>query len=81
MVDGTGAPWYKADVAISGDRIEEINVGLPVPTIGGNISSAHGVMMPGAFDQVEWPDVLGCSPPYIPLASRDDVLVFETPPL
>ena len=53
----------------------------PVPTIGGNISSAHGVMMPGAFDQVEQLDVLGCSPPYIPLASRDDVIAFETPPL
>jgi len=53
----------------------------PVPTIGGNISSAHGVMMAGAFDQVERPDVLGCSPPYVPLATRDDILVFETPPL
>ena len=53
----------------------------PVPTIGGNISSAHGVMMPGAFDQVERPDVLGCAPPFLPLASRDDVLVFETAPL
>ncbi|MGD2201609.1 MAG: CocE/NonD family hydrolase, partial [Candidatus Bathyarchaeota archaeon] len=53
----------------------------PVPTIGGNISSAHGVMMPGAFDQIERPDVLGCKPPYLSLASRDDVLVYETPPL
>jgi putative CocE/NonD family hydrolase len=53
----------------------------PVPTIGGNISSALGVMMPGAFDQVERPDVLGCKPPYLPLASRNDVLVFETPSL
>ncbi len=53
----------------------------PVPTIGGNISSAHGVMMPGAFDQVERPDVFGCKPPYIPLADRGDVLTFETPSL
>jgi hypothetical protein len=53
----------------------------PVPTIGGNISSAHGVMMPGAFDQVERPDVFTCNPPYIPLSSRSDVLSFETPPL
>jgi len=53
----------------------------PVPTIGGNISSAHGVMMPGAFDQTERPDVLGCRPPFLPLASRGDVLVYETPPL
>ncbi|MCW4036690.1 MAG: CocE/NonD family hydrolase, partial [Candidatus Bathyarchaeota archaeon] len=53
----------------------------PVPTIGGNISSAFGVMTPGAFDQVERPDVYGCTPPYLPLASRNDVLVFETPPM
>jgi putative CocE/NonD family hydrolase len=53
----------------------------PVPTIGGNISSAHGVMMPGAFDQVERADILGCTPPFLPLAMRKDVLVFETLPL
>lgn len=53
----------------------------PVPTIGGNISSAHGVMMPGAYDQVERPNILGCEPPYLPLAFRADVLVFETAPL
>ncbi len=53
----------------------------PVPTIGGNISSAFGVMTSGAFDQVERPEVYGCTPPYLPLASRNDVLVFETPPL
>ena len=37
--------------------------------------------MPGAFDQVEHPDVYGCKPPYVPLADRGDVLTFETPPL
>ena len=53
----------------------------PVPTIGGNISSAFGTMIPGAFDQVERPDILGCKPPYLPLAQRNDILVFKTPPL
>lgn len=53
----------------------------PIPTIGGNISSAYGTVMPGAFDQVERPDVLGCKPPYLPLSSRNDILVFKTPPL
>ncbi|MFP3952333.1 MAG: CocE/NonD family hydrolase [Candidatus Bathyarchaeia archaeon] len=53
----------------------------PVPTIGGNISSAHGVMMPGAYNQVDDPKVLRCTPPYLPLALRRDVLVFETQPL
>ncbi len=35
----------------------------------------------GGFDQVERPDVFGCTPPYLPLASRPDVLVFQTAPL
>ena len=32
-------------------------------------------------DQRERPDVFGCTPPYLPLASRPDVLVFQTAPL
>ncbi|HLY91298.1 MAG TPA: CocE/NonD family hydrolase, partial [Acetobacteraceae bacterium] len=53
----------------------------PVPTIGGAMSSLDPVAYAGAWDQVEGPDFLGCSPPYLPLASRRDVLVFQTPPL
>lgn len=37
--------------------------------------------IPGAFDQHEHPMFLGCKPPYLPLASRHDVVVFRTPPL
>lgn len=36
---------------------------------------------PGGFDQMERADVFGCSPPYLPLATRADVLVFRTAPL
>jgi putative CocE/NonD family hydrolase len=53
----------------------------PVPTIGGAFSSLEPVACAGAFDQVEGPDFFGCKPPYLPLASRADVLVFETEPL
>jgi len=35
----------------------------------------------GAQNQVEAPDVYGAEPPYLPLSSRRDVLVFQTPPL
>ena len=35
----------------------------------------------GAWDQVEGPHLYGCKPPYLPLSSRDDVLVFQTEPL
>ncbi len=52
----------------------------PVPTIGGNVSS-EGILMPrGAQDQ-------RCSPGHwlckdtLPLSARQDVVVFQTPPL
>ncbi|MBI4200691.1 MAG: CocE/NonD family hydrolase [Chloroflexi bacterium] len=52
----------------------------PVPTIGGNLSG--GLMTPaGAFHQQERPDFYGSRLPYLPLSSRPDVLVFQTPPL
>ncbi len=35
----------------------------------------------GAYDQVELPDVYGAKPPYLPLSTRQDVIVFQTPPL
>lgn len=53
----------------------------PVPTIGGAITSGAPIMEGGGFDQREDPRFFGCRPPYLPLASRPDVLVFETEPL
>ena len=53
----------------------------PVPTIGGALTSGAPVMEGGAYDQHEAPAFFGCTPPYLPLASRPDVLVFETAPL
>jgi putative CocE/NonD family hydrolase len=53
----------------------------PVPTIGGNLTSLEPVARGGAFDQVETAEVFGCTPPYLPLASRADLLVFQTGPL
>jgi putative CocE/NonD family hydrolase len=53
----------------------------PVPTIGGAFSSLEPVASAGAFDQVESPAFFGCAPPYLPLASRADVLAFQTAPL
>jgi putative CocE/NonD family hydrolase len=38
-------------------------------------------MAPGGFDQREGPAFHGCRPPYLPLGSRPDVLVFQTEPL
>jgi len=53
----------------------------PVPSIGGTITSGEPVMRGGAFDQREGPRFFGSREPYIPLAARPDVLVFETEPL
>ncbi len=59
----------------------QFNPNQPTPTIGGNISSGLPIMEPGGFDQRESADFFGCQPPYLPLASRPDVLVFQTKPL
>ncbi|MBL9129562.1 MAG: CocE/NonD family hydrolase [Verrucomicrobiaceae bacterium] len=52
----------------------------PVPTIGGNISSGDGIMLQGAWDQRGGPHVWNWQQP-LPLSARNDVLVFQTPPL
>lgn len=53
----------------------------PVPTIGGAFSSGEPVMSAGGYDQVEGPRFFGCQEPFLPLASRPDVCVFQTGPL
>lgn len=53
----------------------------PVPTIGGAVSSGEPVMRGGPFDQRESADFFGCQPPFLPLGSRSDILVFQTPVL
>ena len=50
----------------------------PIPTIGGNISSGQPIMEAGGFNQRESNRFYGCHPPYLPLAARPDVLVFQT---
>ena len=67
--------------ATSAGRSFDSDPRRPVPTIGGNISSGQPVMVGGGFDQVESQHVFGAEPPYLPLASRPDVLVFSTAPL
>ena len=52
----------------------------PVPTLGGNISSEGVLMSRGAVDQRCRKDYWMCDDER-PLSARNDVLVFETPPL
>jgi uncharacterized protein len=39
------------------------------------------IIVDGPMHQQERPGIVGCKPPYLPLAMRPDVLVFQTPPL
>ncbi|PYR77306.1 MAG: hypothetical protein DMF86_09650 [Acidobacteria bacterium] len=52
----------------------------PVPTLGGNVSSQGTLMFQGAADQRCRPDFWLCADSK-PLSARNDVLVFQTPPL
>ncbi|MBV9341518.1 MAG: CocE/NonD family hydrolase, partial [Acidobacteria bacterium] len=52
----------------------------PVPTLGGNISSQGTLMFQGAADQRCRTDFWLCRDT-LPLSARNDVLVFQTPPL
>jgi putative CocE/NonD family hydrolase len=54
----------------------------PVPTLGGNFQDPGlpGICFGGAFDQRGRPDLAFCTDT-LPLSTRSDVLVFQTPPL
>ena len=57
--------------------------GDPVPNLGGCIQSpgVPGIVSGGAFDQRGRPDLFFACRDSLPLATRPDVLVFQTPPL
>ena len=52
----------------------------PVPTVGGNISSNHGLITAGGYDQRPRDDTHAAGN-RLPLSERRDVLVFRTEPL
>lgn len=60
---------------------------LPPPARVARASAADAdvrlseIVSGGGFDQRETPSLFGCEPPFLPLASRPDVLVFQTQPL
>ena len=60
----------------------------PVPTIGGSMAASRPLWTGGAFDQREREytgdpqrGFYGSKPPYLPLKSRHDVVVYQTEPL
>ena len=50
VVDGTGSPWYRADVAISGDTIARIAARIDPTTAARVIDVAGAVVAPGFID-------------------------------
>ncbi|MGO9802744.1 MAG: CocE/NonD family hydrolase [Steroidobacteraceae bacterium] len=70
----SSAPPAARAAAVSYD----FNPDHPVPTIGGTVTSGEPLMRGGGYDQHEGPAFYGSREPYLPLAARPDVLVFET---
>jgi len=68
-----------------GGSISSLSDLLPMPPGVTDTNAAGGsfryqdITPAGGFNQVENASVFGCTPPYLPLASRKDVLVFRTP--
>jgi putative CocE/NonD family hydrolase len=55
--------------------------GIVDPTYVGRGQRAQDIMRAGGYDQRETAEFYGCRPPFLPLGSRPDVLVFQTEPL
>jgi N-acyl-D-amino-acid deacylase len=47
VVDGTGAPWFRADVAIEGEKIADIRSNLPVSKADTVLDAKGMVVAPG----------------------------------
>jgi hypothetical protein len=76
--DGTLSP--RRPDASGGSTTFRFDPQRPVPTIGGNVSSEGALMLRGAQDQRCRPEIWLCDNA-LPLSARNDVLVFQTPPL
>jgi putative CocE/NonD family hydrolase len=80
--------YFRADGTLSNEPVGIQNSATsytfdpskPVPSIGGNISSAEGIMVQGAWNQRGGDHLWNGKEP-IPLSARRDVLVFQSEPL
>lgn len=50
IIDGTGAPWYRADLAIAGGRIQRIGYGLEAGLDAEIIDAGERYLAPGFID-------------------------------
>jgi predicted acyl esterase len=75
--DGPEATSYRADP----DHPVPSSTGVCYTTSRLPQGGTRRISTNGAWNQVEGPHLCGCEAPFLPLAARDDVLVFETAPL
>lgn len=75
-----GSLTGQAPGASGGSTAYDFDPRVPVPTIGGNISSGDGILLQGAWNQKCGKHVWNCGDE-LPLSARRDVLVFQTAPL
>jgi putative CocE/NonD family hydrolase len=85
--DGKPTPYYlsasgqlstSSPAAGAASVTFDFNPEHPVPTLGGTVTSGEPLMRGGGYDQREGPDFYGSREPYLPVAARPDVLVFES---
>ena len=80
-LDTTGHLSTGAPIGDAASMTYDFDPAHPVPTMGGTVTSGEPLMRGGGFDQREGPEFYGSRQPYLPVAARPDVLVFETGPL
>ena len=62
-------------------ELTDLPPGIADPAVLPRQARVRDIVAAGGYDQTEDPRFFGCSPPYLPLGSRRDVLVFQTEPL
>jgi len=75
-----GSLFTHPPTEIDSSTAYDFDPGDPVPSVGGNVSSADGILLQGAYDQRGGDHIWNYTTP-LPLSARRDVLVFQTEPL
>ena len=62
-------------------ELTDLPPGIADPAVLPRQARVRDIVAAGGYDQTEDPRFFGCSPPFLPLGSRRDVLVYQTEPL
>src|ERR1044071_9637835 len=75
VVDGTGLPWFRGDVGLTGDRIAAVGR-LPGATAKLTLDAAGKVVCPGFVDAHVHGDLALLADPYHEAAIRQGVTTY-----